>query len=456
MPITIDSVRCFAVKHLGRLLPGGFRGRFFLAGGCFKSLIHGKEPNDLDLWPASPEDRALLLDSLLSQGSVVVANTQFNTILKNPAFPFRVEVTIKCPSSIEESVADFDIQLACVAAEYSNGSVEGVYIHAGVADCIFHREVRAVTRLLPMRYSLRTLERLDRYGKELGFSVCQQSRRRVWDIYTAASEEERNDLLHAAGLRREDVPTYAAIQRVFLDGRPSEPCRPFTNEELDALRISFGSAQSRSDTTGTPPTAVFVVGLPASGKGTVLEEILWNLGLSVETMANLDMDHIRSFHGQFTQHIRGVPCAADGRFEIYKDLISWFNEGSGAEQILYKGNTSIVHDLLSRKCDFIVPVHSMASLDFIKYVSSDRYGYVPYLIEIRVSLEVAIERASIRAKVTGRYTPLEYIKQSACLMAEFLPAFKEFVEGQKGGVVVSYDNSRSGGGGLGPPPRVSP
>ena len=223
MTITAEGVRGFAEEHLKIILPDGFQGRFILAGGCFKSLIHDKAPNDLDLWPASSEDRTLLLDSLQSQGSVVMENGQFNTILKNPALPFPVEVTCKCPHSIEECVADFDIELACVAAEYSNGIVGGVYIHAGVADCIEFQEIRAVSRLRPMKYSLRTLERLEKYGKELGFRVCEQSRRRVWDIYTAASEQERTELLDAAGLLREDVPEYAAIQRVFLDGRLSEP-----------------------------------------------------------------------------------------------------------------------------------------------------------------------------------------------------------------------------------------
>ena len=452
MTITPEGVRSFVEKYIEIILPDGFQGRFFLAGGCFKSLIHGKEPKDLDLWPASSEDRAFLLNSLQSQGSIFVEHGQFNTILKNPALPFHLEVTCKCPNSIEECVADFDIELSCVAAEYSDGIIEGIYIHPGVADCIEFQEIRAVSRLLPTAYSLRTLERLENYGKELGFHVCEQSRRRVWNIYTAASEKERTELLSAAGLLRKDVPEYAAIQREFLDGRPGEPCRPFTNSELEALRRSL--VANTKPCCHRRPVAIYVVGLPGAGKGTVLQEILRDLGFSLEETANLDMDFIRSFHGQYNEYIHGDYRETTSTCHVYKDLISWFNEGSSAEQVLYKDDNSIVLcDVLSRKCDFILPVHTIHSLDFIKFASSS-FGYVPYLIEIRVPLEVARQRAVIRAKVTGRYTPPEYIKESADLLTDFLPVFKDFVESQEGGVVAIFDNSREGGGGLGSPGRI--
>lgn len=468
MSITAGRVRGFAKEHLTKLLPNGFQGRFFLAGGCFKSLIHGKAPNDLDLWPASLNDRRLLLESLICQGSVVIEeHGQFHTVLKNPALPFRIEVTRKCPPSKEECVADFDIELACVAAEYSNGTVvEDVYIHAGIAECIECQEIRAVSRLLAMTFSLRTLERLDRYGTELGFHVCDKSRNRVWDSYTAASEERRTELLDAAGMRQESVPEYAAIRRVFVEGKPTEPCRPFTTPELDALRRSLVSPSISKQRFGGStlaskcdkrPVAIYVVGLSGAGKGTVLKDILSDLGVSLEGTANLDMDFIRSFHGQFTNYIGGGgdQLGTGNTHHIYKELISWFNEGSQAEEALYKTDKSIVvRHVLSQKCNFILPVHTIDSLDFIKFASSEPFGYVPYLIEIRVPLQVALRRAIVRANVTGRYTPPEYIQESMDRLAEFLPVLKEFVEGQRGGVVASFDNSREGGGGLGAPLRI--
>ena len=66
--ITFERVVEFAQNNLNILLPNGFSGRFFLAGGCFKTLLHGKPPNDLDLWPASDHDRIQLLQALSLQG----------------------------------------------------------------------------------------------------------------------------------------------------------------------------------------------------------------------------------------------------------------------------------------------------------------------------------------------------------------------------------------------------
>ena len=55
--------------------------RFCLAGGCFKSLIHGRPPNDLDLWPASEEDRLSLIRELTACGAEIEGETPFNTVL---------------------------------------------------------------------------------------------------------------------------------------------------------------------------------------------------------------------------------------------------------------------------------------------------------------------------------------------------------------------------------------
>lgn len=60
--------------------------------------------------------------------------------------------------SFEENLAKFDLTLACVSAEYSNGEIRGIFIHPGIADCVSFTEVRAVSRLYPMLYSLPATE----------------------------------------------------------------------------------------------------------------------------------------------------------------------------------------------------------------------------------------------------------------------------------------------------------
>lgn len=66
---TLEKVKIFALDKLQTILPNGFKGKFFLAGGCFKTLLHGKPPNDLDLWPATDHDRIQLLEALFLQGN---------------------------------------------------------------------------------------------------------------------------------------------------------------------------------------------------------------------------------------------------------------------------------------------------------------------------------------------------------------------------------------------------
>jgi len=76
VPVTVDTVRSFAEEHLPLILPQRFEGRFFLAGGCFKSLIHGHPARDLDFWPASEHDRKNLLQALQDQGCTLVQHGQ--------------------------------------------------------------------------------------------------------------------------------------------------------------------------------------------------------------------------------------------------------------------------------------------------------------------------------------------------------------------------------------------
>ena len=79
----------------------------------------------------------------------------------------------------------------------------------------------------------------------------------------------------------------------------------------------------------------------------------------------------------------------------------------------------------------------------MKYVS-EKFGYRPYLIEIRVSLAIAQERALRRARVTGRYASPEYIQNSQEELDVLLRLGKELVKIYNG-VNMVFDNTLSGG-----------
>ena len=86
---------------------------------------------------------------------------------------------------------------------------------------------------------------------------------------------------------------------------------------------------------------------------------------------------------------------------------------------------------------------SLSSLDFLKY-TSEKFEYVPYLIEIRVPLIVAQKRARRRARVTGRYTSDEYIQASEIELTEILEKGKKLVD-KYNGISVAYENILGGG-----------
>ena len=365
-PINKESIKRFASEYINAILPNSFESHFCLAGGCFKSLLNHKRTNDLDLWPASDQDRATLLEELQEQGAILKLDGEFNTTLQHPDLP-RIEVTKKCPPSLDYCLSHFDLELSCVAVEFKSGEVIDSHIYLGLENGIANREVRMVTRLQRHRYNLLTLKRLHKYANELGFVVPTSSIQSLWSIaYTSATEEERQQLLDAAKLNLSDVPIEARIQRTFHEGRPPEACRPFNQTEKESICKAFLprykiSSDKVAQHKGEKPLALFLTGLAGAGKTTVLSHILHELGLGQEDdFIDIDMDKIRSHHVQFNRELRGKAIDECGNIQkrvIYKDLISWFNDGADAEITFYKEFDSIVQIILREHHNFILPVH---------------------------------------------------------------------------------------------------
>ena len=77
--------------------------------------------------------------------------------------------------------------------------------------------------------------------------------------------------------------------------------------------------------------------------------------------------------------------------------------------------------------------------------ATETLGFRPYLIEIRVPLEVAQERALRRGRATGRLSTKEYIKKAQKELTEVLRLGRSMVQNYDGGVVAIYDNTFGGG-----------
>jgi len=418
-----------------------------LAGGCFKSLVHGKSINDFDLWPASENDRTQLIEALLTQGCTLIRHGEFNSLLHSQDLHTLIEVTIKCPNSIYECVANFDISLSCIAAEYFNEKIVNVYIHKEISACLKAREVRTVKRLDSMLYRLGTLKRLERYANEFEFEVSLQSVTQIWQLYAGCTEEKKAKMLNAVGMSQNDVPEYAAVLKEFIEGCPQSKCRPFSIDELEVIKKNFSSIQPVI--MEKAPIALYLIGLPGSGKTSIVEEILGMYDLSsISSFVNLDMDYIRLFHSEFCKHLKGYSIENDNcRRKIFKELITWFNNGSNSELVLYKGENSLVEScVLKQRRNFILPVHTIASIEFIQFVSR-RYGYEPILVDVKVSYEVALRRVESRARATGRYTSQSYLNEAQEDYKILLPNAINTIT-QMGGRFVSIDNTKDGYGGL--------
>lgn len=188
-----ESVIAFAREQLVPLCRE-FPGRFFLAGGAFKTLLHGRPPHDLDLWPASILDRQMLLVHLEAQGALLLEdNPPFQTSFQLSGR--RLEVAYDCtPATLEERLSRFDLGLSAIGVEYAEGHWRG-HVQPLAAESVQRREVLLLRPLANWKYLLATLERLRRYGEELGYRVPVREEQYLWDLFEAQPRESQDALM---------------------------------------------------------------------------------------------------------------------------------------------------------------------------------------------------------------------------------------------------------------------
>lgn len=179
---------------LDAILPPDYPGQFFLAGGAFKTALHGRPPHDLDLWPSSDAGRESLLAALRAHGAVVVReNPPYQTVLRNG--PQVVEVACKCePAVLRERLERADLGLAAVGVEWRAGRLRAE-IHPLATTSAAAHEVRIMRPVMNWKYALATIERGRRYAKELGFSWSQEDDSALWSLFEAQSVEMQHGMI---------------------------------------------------------------------------------------------------------------------------------------------------------------------------------------------------------------------------------------------------------------------
>lgn len=184
------DVLAFARREIAATIGLNSGARFFLAGCAFRALLTGHPPHDLDIWPASAEDRATIIGKLMANGAEPAGDARF-------ADAFRiadrlVEVAHKVePSELAERLARFDLALSAVGVEHRADGTWGVQIHPRAIESARRREVLALLPLANPKYMLTTLERARRYAAELGYRVAAETEDAVWSAYDAGSAEDQ-------------------------------------------------------------------------------------------------------------------------------------------------------------------------------------------------------------------------------------------------------------------------
>ena len=90
---------------------------FFLAGRAFKSLLTGRPPRDLDLWPASEHDHTLLIKALQCHGAQPAEPRPFSDTFELAGRV--IEVAHKAEANtLPALLAGFDIGISAVAVEH--------------------------------------------------------------------------------------------------------------------------------------------------------------------------------------------------------------------------------------------------------------------------------------------------------------------------------------------------
>jgi hypothetical protein len=189
-----DSLLSYGRSWLRLLLGADYAGAVFLVGGVFKTLIHGRPPRDVDLWAPGEVMRGGLVETLLRRGAIRVRdNPPFQEVFSLAGH--RIEVSYDTRHrSLESLLGHVDLALSAVGYEHLQG-VERCYHHPLAMQSVLQRRILLLKPLVNWKYALYTLERMHRYGEELGFEVPPEEEAFVWATFAAQPPDVRQGMI---------------------------------------------------------------------------------------------------------------------------------------------------------------------------------------------------------------------------------------------------------------------
>jgi hypothetical protein len=172
-PFSPERLIAFAEARLSPLLGPSFP-PIFLAGGAFKTLLHGRPPRDLDLWAETPEARRQLLATLLERGaSRLPAAPGAERFLAGDQL---VEVSFQI-EAMEERLARFDLGLSCCAVVWRDGR-PGTLVHPLALASIRARQILLID-----------------LAADLGYEVPAALEQQLWSTFLAQPPALRRELI---------------------------------------------------------------------------------------------------------------------------------------------------------------------------------------------------------------------------------------------------------------------
>ncbi len=192
--LTADDVVEFARRELANTVGLGHCGRYFLAGGAFKTLLTGKPPRDLDLWAPSPGDREALLTTLRARGARPLPPRPFGEAFvladRVVEVPHRTD-----PTTLEERLARFDIALSAVGVEHLGNDQWRAVVHPEAEASVKDRRVTFLKPLVNWRHALSSLARARRYAAELRYALPTSEEAEVWRAFNAQPREMQDGMI---------------------------------------------------------------------------------------------------------------------------------------------------------------------------------------------------------------------------------------------------------------------
>ena len=214
------DVLAFAAAELEATVGLDFSGRVYLAGGAFKTIVHGRPPRDLDLWSPTPEDRALLMARLADRGAAVLERHAYADVLSLAGRELEVPDRADTPT-LESRLDRFDIAFSAIGVELAKGRLRAV-VHPRAYASAARRAVLLLSPLVNWKHALGTLARARRYAEELGWTVPPAEEAVVWTVFDAQSPDEQLRMLER--YRRTALPGWGVLEEASLR-RESRRCR---------------------------------------------------------------------------------------------------------------------------------------------------------------------------------------------------------------------------------------